>query len=118
LPRLTEGWEKRFLDLTTEGREYESGPIPLAAAYLIADRRDDERALRIEPIAGADAVVSLVANTYTHSSLELRARTDELATLARVAATIPVVRIAPRRDPAAIWDLCRAIVADVKARLG
>jgi hypothetical protein len=114
LPRLTPGWEKRYLDLSEHGDRFAIGPIPLGGVYLLGDRADDERALTVEHLAGVNSVIHLVGNTYTHSSLELKARTEELTVLARLANAIPVRRIIPHRDPARIWSLCETVIREVR----
>jgi prophage maintenance system killer protein len=65
-----------------EGREAYPGPVPKAAALLLA-------MLRLRPFARGNARISLLATTVflNRNGLDLRAPDDELVALVAVAAT-------------------------------
>ena len=44
LPRLTPTWDKRYLDLTQNGYRFQQEPLPLAAIYILDERRPDPTA--------------------------------------------------------------------------
>ena len=111
LPLITPTWEKRFLPLDGDRFFFESRPLELAAIYLLADRADDGP--RIEAVASRDALMSLVANTYTNYLLDRGMRAAEFQVLGRLVDRIAVRRAVPARDLAAIDALCDAVLADL-----
>src|SRR5689334_1946659 len=64
LPPLTSNWDKCYLDLTKESARFETEPRELAAIFLLAERRDQRRAPYVESLERAEALLSLIANTY------------------------------------------------------
>ncbi len=116
LPLLTPNWNKRYLDLTGSGGGFQSEPLPLAAVYLLNPRSDDPAAPYIEAVPGQEALMSLVANTYTNYLLDQEMRAREFDLLGRLIANVPVRRITPHSDPARLPDLCRTILDDFQRR--
>ena len=110
LPKLTPTWDKCYLDLTQDKYEFQHEPLPLAAIYVLAERRDDGAVPLVEDLTPAEGLMSLIANTYATylKDKEMRAREFEL--LQRVLNSIPLRRVTPHSDPAQIDGLCQAIL--------
>ena len=111
LPRLTPTWEKRFLDLNQSRYRFEIDPLPLSAIYVV-DSREDEDAPRVQPLSQAQALMCLVANTYSTNLMNREMRGKEFKVLTRLLETATVRRLIPHTDPARISDLCQTIVED------
>lgn len=112
LPRLTPTWDKCYLDLTQEKYEFQQQPLPLAAIYLLGERRD-EAAPSISEIAPQDRLMSLVANTYVTYLMDRTMRAREFETLNRILNAVPIRKVTPHSDPRRIGGLCRTIIEDV-----
>lgn len=113
LPRFVPDWEKRRLALD-EGGCFESRALPLAAIYLLGDRRLDP-APYVENVASRDAFISLVTETYANKLLgrDLRAREFEL--LGRLATRIPIRRVHAHEDASRLEELYMRIRDDLTA---
>lgn len=111
LPKLTPTWDKRYLDLTQEKYEFQQQPLPLGAIYLLDERKD--QAPSISEIAPAEALMSLVANTYATYLMDKTMRAREFEILNRVLNSVPIKRITPHSDPRHIGELCQTIISDV-----
>ena len=114
LPRLSATWEKRRLALGKKGPRFESRPLPLAAIYILGDRRSDS-APCIETVRSRSALLSLVADAYANKILDREMRAREFDVLGRLAATVPVRRVFPHTDASRLRELCRVIEADLVA---
>jgi hypothetical protein len=114
LPRLTPTWDKRALDLTQNGCRFLEQALPLAAIYLLAERSTDV-APRTEGLAGREALLTLVANTYVGYLLDAAMRGQEFASLARLVSGVQVRRIVPADDLAQVTRLCACILDDCEA---
>jgi hypothetical protein len=115
LPALTPNWEKRYLDLAQRCDAFHPHPLPVRAVYLLA-AREEAGAPRLEPVAAAEALLALVANTYLGWLPDRTAHGRDLARYARLLRQAAVVRVVPHADPARLPELCRAIEADFAAR--
>lgn len=114
LPPLTPHWEKRYLDLDDAGA-FGAEPLPLRAVYVLAGR-EAEDAPRIEPVAPAEAVLTLAASQYLGWFPLPEARAGDFRVLARAASAVPVLRVIPHADPARIGALVDLIASDAAAR--
>jgi hypothetical protein len=112
LPRLTPNWDKCYLDLTERPQQFQRKSLPLAAIYLLGERRNDPAAPFVEPLDRADALMSLVANTYATKLMDKQMRAREFEVLTRLLASVPVQRVTPHADPARIPELCERILDD------
>jgi len=119
LPRLVPNhpsWDKRFLDVSQTGSGgFQTEPLPLRALYLLAGRRAEATAPRLEAIAPQRALLELIANTYTNYLLDKSRRQQEFASLSRLVQRVPVRRLIPHRDPARLPDLVALLQADCPA---
>ncbi len=114
LPRLIPDWEKRRLPLGEEGTRFESRALPLAAIYVLGDRRPDP-APYVETIRPQAALVSLVANTYANKILDRELRAREFVVLGRLVSTVPVRHVYPHSDAARLAELRDVIKEDLAA---
>jgi hypothetical protein len=113
LPRQAPPWDKRYVDLVDQGL-FQDAPLPIGAVYLLDEREPNAR-LRIEPLAGTEAMLALIANKYVTRISEREQNRRDFVLLSELAASVPVRRIT-RRD--ALTDLhatCEAILTDYDA---
>jgi hypothetical protein len=114
LPRISPTWEKCYMGLDENGLGFASKPLPLGVIYLLDEREPGLAAPLFEEIVGGDAVAALVANTYVNYLLDRDMRSAEFDVLSRILARIPIRRIRPTADLAAVFDLSEVIVSDAK----
>lgn len=114
LPRITPGWEKRYLDLQSNGYRFACEPLPLAAIYILDKRSSDLRSPFIEPVHGAPGLIELVANTYVSYLSDRSMRSRDFELLSRVAAHVPIRRVAPHSDPVHLQTMCDRILEDAE----
>ena len=112
LPKLTPNWDKCYLDLT---EQFQKQPLPLAAIYVLDERRDDSSAPYIEPLDRSVALMSLVANTYATKLMDKQMRAREFDLLTRVLNNVPLRRVTPHADSARIFELCDRIFEDFES---
>ena len=110
LPKLTPTWDKCYLDLTQDKYEFQHDPLPLAAVYILAERKDDPAAPFVDDLAPAEALMSLIANTYATYLMDKKMRAREFELLQRVLNSVPIKRVTPHSDPARIGGLCQTIL--------
>ncbi len=115
LPKLTPNWDKCYLDLTGRPEQFQQESLPLAAIYLLNDRRNNSRAPFIEPVDSAVAFMSLVANTYATKLMDKQMRAREFELLTRVLNNVPLRRVTPHADSARIPELCDCILKDFES---
>ena len=114
LPRITPTWDKRYVALGDNGLGFASNPLPLGAIYILGSREAAFATPVVEAVAGSDALVGLVANTYVNYLLDRSMRSREFDLLSRVVAGIPIRSVRPAADPSAVFDLCQAIATDAR----
>ncbi len=116
LPRLTPTWDKCYLDVSQAPYEFQKEPVPLAAIYLLRERSDNPGTPLIEDIKPADALLSLVSNTYTNYLMDkvMHARGFEL--LGRVVGSVALRQVTPHANAAYLGRLCDAIIEDFNNR--
>ena len=113
LPPMTPNWDKCYLDLTQHSGRFETEPRPLAAVFLLSERRDDPRAPLVETIDRAAGLMSLIANTYATKLMDKQMRAREFEILSRLSAKVPLRRVTPHADPNRIPELCDSILRNV-----
>jgi hypothetical protein len=114
LPRITPTWDKRYLALNQDGREFQSQPLPLRAIYILGEREAELTVPVIEDLAGHKAFTTLVANTYVNYLLDSDMRAREFDILGRVLAGVAIRHVRPTADPSKVFALCDAIAADTR----
>ena len=115
LPRLTPSWDKRCLELRSNGYRFHQQPLPLAAIYLLGERRSDPVAPFVESLTARTGLISLVGNSYANRLLDRAMRAREFDLLARAAASVPLRQVNPHVDPAYLPELCDVILRDLQA---
>ena len=111
LPRFIPNWEKRRLDLGSQGTRFESRALPLGAIYILGERLSDPAPF-VEAIPPRAALLSLVADTYANKILDQDMRAREFEFLGRLVTTVPIRRICPHQDASRLEDLCGVIRDD------
>ena len=109
LPKLTPNWDKCYLELSDN---FQTEPLRLAAIYHLGERRQDTAAPLVQALDRAEALMSLVANTYATKLMDKQMRAREFELLTRVVSNVPLRRVTPHADPARIPDLCARILSD------
>lgn len=118
LPLMTPNWDKRYLDLTGKGYPFQRKQLPVAAIYILDERRDDPAAPFIEAVVPQDALVVLVANAYTNYLLDHEMRAREFDLLGRLVKNKPVRRVTPHADATKLPQLCQVILDDFHSLTG
>lgn len=117
LPHITPTWDKRYLGLDHPRFRFQSEPLPLAAIYLLGERRAANEPPRVEPAGTKSALMSLVADTYTTRFLSRDLRAREFELLARLVRVVPVRRLSASADLARISEARERVMQDL-AELG
>lgn len=112
LPRLTPNWDKRYLDLTKNRDQFERKPLPLSAIYVLGERSPEIAAPFVEPVHRSNALLSLIANTYTNYLMDKQMQARQFDLLTRVLTNVPVRKVTPHADAARLQELCDCIFRD------
>jgi hypothetical protein len=121
LPRLTppDGinawWDKRYLDLIEHDFPFQRDPLPLAAVYVLGGHSTDAAAPFVEQMSAHEALMALIANTYTNYLLDREMRAREFELLGRLVARVAVRRLIAHADPARLPQLCQLIADEIEA---
>jgi hypothetical protein len=113
LPRFSANYEKRCLSLPKQELRFEERALPLAAIYILGDRRGDPAPL-IEELTPQKAFLSLVANTFATNTLDSGMRAKEFEILARLAPRVPIRALYPHQDAGRLVDLCDLLGDETK----
>lgn len=112
LPRLTQKWDKRYLDLTESGYQFQEQPLPLAAVYILGERSNHPAAPWVEAMPAYAALMFLVKNTYMNYLLDKAMRAREFDLLSRVVANVSLRRVTINTNIAYVSRLCDVILED------
>ncbi len=118
LPRLTPNWDKRYLDLQSNGCRFERQPLSLSAIYLLDERRDDPTAPFAESLTASAGLLSLLASSRGDFHPDKQSHRREFDMLGRVAQRVPVRRVVARTRPHSLVCLCDVILDDLQANFG
>jgi hypothetical protein len=115
LPPLpqAEGDKRLHFELKSGNYQFQSGPLPIGALYLLADRSSDSSAPRVEPVSQSDGIMGIVANTYVTRFLDKTMRARELEELSQLVKRVSVRKIFPHQEPSRLATLCKVILEDV-----
>jgi hypothetical protein len=113
LPKFSANYEKRFLSLGRQELRFAARALPLAAIYILGDRRGDPAPL-VEELAPQKAFLALVANTFATNTLDNGMRAKEFEILARLAPSVPIRALCAHQDARRLPDLCNLL--DEEAR--
>ncbi|MCE9601020.1 MAG: hypothetical protein K8S21_02240 [Gemmatimonadetes bacterium] len=106
---LSPTWEKRGLAVASSGLRFQGTSVPLGGLLLLGPRSEEASAPRIESCGGAEAIIGLVANTYTNYLLDDVERAQELRAVGGLVRHVPVMRITPHADPERIGSLAGCV---------
>jgi hypothetical protein len=110
--RLTPTWDKCYLDLTQKRYRFNKDPLPLAAIYVLDDRLEDPSFPSVRDLSPAQALISLIENTYLNYLMDREMLATKFELLGRVLANVPIRQIIPHSDPAYISKLCTTLIED------
>jgi hypothetical protein len=105
LPRFSANYEKRCLSLQKQKLLFEERALPLAAIYILGDRRGDPAPV-VEELRPQRAFLSLVANTFATNTLDREMRAKEFEILARLAPMVPIRMLCAHQEAGRLTDLC------------
>jgi hypothetical protein len=115
LPRITGGFDKRYLVLgENAGARFEERALRLGAIYILGDGTAEDKEC-VEEVTQKTALMLLVPNTYATNFLDAEQRAEEFAILSRLVAAVPVRMINSRKDVAGPEELCQIIRRDFAA---
>jgi hypothetical protein len=105
LPQFSANYEKRFLSLGKQELRFAEQPLPLAAIYILGERRGEPAPL-VEGLTPQRAFLGLVANTFATNTLDSSMRAKEFEILARVVSSVPIRVLCAHHDASRLPDLC------------
>ncbi len=114
LPRFSENWEKRRLDIAATG-EFSHRSLPVAAIYMLTNHSGRPDAPCLQPISSGAAMVELLANIYANRLFHRELRLRELDTVHRVVRTIPVKQAVTGGWSRPVERFCEVVLDDVRA---
>jgi hypothetical protein len=112
LPAISEGWDKRELQVR---ERLALQAVPLGAILALHADAAEDGEIRTLPLAGGEAVMTLVANTYANYLLDAPMRAGELELLGRLVTQVPVRRFRFPAGGEALSRLPSAIAAELDA---
>jgi len=113
LPRITSGWDKRYLALGSSRHRFQSDPLPIVAIYLLAPRGAGPTRVR-EISNRKSALMALVPETYSARLLDRDSRATEFELLGRLVRHVPVRRLAVCDDLDRIGEICDIVSREVE----
>jgi hypothetical protein len=105
LPQFSANYEKRCLSLGKQELQFADQALPLAAIYVLGERRGDPAPL-VEELTPQRAFLALVANTFATNALDSSMRAKEFEVLARVVPSIPIRLLCAHYDAGRLCELC------------
>ncbi|MFZ3216978.1 MAG: hypothetical protein WA192_13050 [Candidatus Acidiferrales bacterium] len=105
LPQFSANYEKRYLLLGKQQLRFEERALPLAAIYILGERRGDPAPV-VEELAAQKAFLSLVANTFATNTLDIGMRAKEFDMLGRLAPRVPIRLLCAHQDAGRLAELC------------
>lgn len=114
LPRITTGWEKRYLQLEDDAYPFQSEDVSLAAIYFLHPRRSDISAPIIESEPEREAMVKLIGNIGGNYLLGQVEPASSFDLLQRIARYVPLRRLVPCSGAASLPQLRDAVVHDLQ----
>lgn len=113
LPRFSANYDKRCLSLRKQELRFADRALPLAAIYILGDRRGDPAPI-VEELPLQRAFLALVANTFATNTLDSRMRASEFEILGRLAPRVPIRQLCAHEDPNRLPELCERICNDLQ----
>ena len=112
LPRFSDTWEKRRLDLTEMGA-FSSGTVRLGGVYMLTNTDSVPNAPCITALSTGGAMVELLANVYGNRLFHDELRMRELDTVHRVVRSVPVRVAATGAEQRLIGRFCEVLLDDL-----
>lgn len=106
---------RRHLDLIQNGFPFQETPLPLGAVYVLGERLPEDATPRIDLLRPAQALLTLLANSYANRFLDEAKRAAEFGVLHRLLHEVPVKQIQAAQDAAQLPRLCESIVSDFQS---
>jgi hypothetical protein len=113
LPRFSPNYEKRCLSLGKRELRFEERSLPLAAIYILGERRGDPAPI-MEEITPQRAFLTLVANTFATNAIGSGMRMKEFEILSRLVPNVRIRQLYAHQDASRISDLCELIMRDTE----
>lgn len=110
-------WDKRTLPLDARGYSFAREAVPLGALVLLEEAGDGPTTI-VRRGEGAEAIVSLVGNTYVGYLLDADERRTEMRALAALVEAVPIGRLLPAEAGAGPEVLADAVERWVRAGRG
>jgi hypothetical protein len=118
LPQFSPNYEKRYLTLGKQELRFAERALPLAAIYILGDRRGDPAPL-VEELPPQKAFLALVADTFATNTLDSGMRAKEFEILARLAPSVPIRALHAHHDASRLPELCDLLDEEArKLRMG
>jgi len=114
LPKFSDNWEKRRLDLAATGA-FSHRTLPIAAVYVLTNHGTAPDAPCVRPLSSGAAMVELLANIYANRLFHRELRLRELDTVHRVVETIPVKEAVTGGWSSPVERFCEVVLDDVRA---
>ena len=114
LPALTPTWDKRYLDLSKEGYQFQAEPVPLKAIYLLQPRRSHPDCPQIEPISAQTALLTLLPNTFGKGFVDKQGQRENFEFLSELVRAVPIRQVLPHADFDHLFKLCELMRADAE----
>lgn len=118
LPRLTPGWDKRYLQLDDGDHHFQAEAVKLAAIYFLQPRAGDNSPPFIEAEPKREALVKLIGNVHANYLLGQVEPARSFDILQRIAKHVPLRRLVAGTGTAALTRLREAVVADLRMMQG
>jgi hypothetical protein len=112
LPRFSDTWDKRRLDLTEAGT-LAAGSTTIGGVYMLTNRAGTRDAPYLEPMSSGEAMAELLANVYGNRLFHEELRLRELDVVHRVVGTVPVKVAVTGAEPRLIERFGAMLLADL-----
>lgn len=117
LPSLAPGWEKYYLDLSTNNYKLHKAPATLEVIYILDWATGAANSPSITTLPGARSVPLLAANTYRNELLTSNMRMTEFIFLSNLANKIIIKKVHPTNNILAVPSLCQMILDDAQREI-
>jgi len=114
LPRFSDSWEKRRLDLAASGA-FSDRTLPIAGIYVLTNHASAPDAPCVRTMTSGQAMVELLANIYANRLFHPELRVRELDMVHRIARTIPVKEGVTGGWSSPVERFCEVVLDDVRA---
>lgn len=114
LPRFSDNWDKRRLDLEAIGA-FSRRTLPVRAVYMLTNHASMPDAPCLAPMSSRDAMVELLANIYGNRLFHSELRLRELDTVHRLVSTVPVKAAVTGGRGTPVERFCEVVLDDVRA---